>query len=123
MCDTCDKTWFLMISENCMRTGLCYCYIFLSEKCLPQNTTLSLSKTIIISNVTIKETGTWTEVPTVITTSEGAGRKKVALGEKKRKKVKCFEILPLNYSPNLAGMKEDKVVECVSRFPNFFLKL
>lgn len=85
--DTCDETWFLMISESCMRTGLCYCCIFLSEKCQLQSTTLSFSKTIIVSNATLKENGTWTEGPKMITTNGGGGRKRVVLGEKKSNKM------------------------------------
>lgn len=53
--DTCNKTWFLMISESCMRAGRCYCYIFISEKYHLPNTSQSLSKNIIISNATLKE--------------------------------------------------------------------
>lgn len=30
--DTRDRTWFLMIKERCMRTGLCCSYIFRSVK-------------------------------------------------------------------------------------------
>lgn len=78
--DTCDKTWFLMISESCMRTGLCYCSIFLSAKCQIQNTTLFLSKTTITSNATIKENGTWNEGHIMITISGCTGRKRVVLG-------------------------------------------
>lgn len=66
---TCDKTWFLMVSESFMKRGLCYCYVFLSEKCHLPNTNSSLSKNLIISNATLKGNETWTEGPLVITTS------------------------------------------------------
>lgn len=56
--DTRDRTWLLMIREPYMRTGLCYFYIFLSVKCQIQNTDLSLSETIIISNASVRENGT-----------------------------------------------------------------
>lgn len=75
--DTRDRTGFLMISESCMRTGLCYFYSFLSVKCQIQNTALSLSEAIMISNASVRENRTWTAGPIVVTTSGDAGRKRV----------------------------------------------
>lgn len=73
--DTRDRTWFLVISESCMRTGLLYLYIFLSVQCQMQNTALCLSETIIISKASARENGTWTVGSILITTSGDAGRK------------------------------------------------
>lgn len=65
--DTRDRTWFLMISDSCMRTGLCWFCIFLSVKSRIENIALIFSETAIISNASLKENGTWTSNPIVIT--------------------------------------------------------